>query len=113
MAAELLTVKSVPLFEPVTTGLFETTRILYPVPAAVPAGIVAEIISVFEVLVTAPIETGEAKLPAAFDNCAVYTLPPLKVPTLVKGTETVAPVEDVTQKGLPTKAVFVVMVFEE
>ena len=57
--------------------------------------------------------TGEAKLPAAFDNWAVYILPALKVPTLVKGTETEAPVEALTQNGLPVIAVSVVMVFEE
>ena len=56
--------------------------------------------------------TGEAKLPAAFDNCAVYVLL-VKVPTLVKGTETEAPVEALTQNGLPVIAVSVVMVFEE
>jgi hypothetical protein len=43
----------------------------------------------------------------------VYIFPELKVPTLVNGTETDAPVDALTQNGLPANAVFVVMVFEE
>ena len=53
------------------------------------------------------------KTPEAFDNCAVKVLLALKVPTLVKGTETDAPVEALTQNGPPTIGVVVVMVFED
>ncbi len=41
--AELLMLMFVPLSEPFTVGDDETTRILYPTPAKVPEGIVAEI----------------------------------------------------------------------
>ena len=92
----------VPLLAPVVLGLLAITRILYPVPVTVPAGIVAVIVpegstpEADKVPIVVP-----GKPPDAFDNCAVKTLPALKVPTLVKGTETDAPVEAVTQNGLP------------
>ena len=59
---------SEPLSVPVIGGNDDITRILYPVPTAVPAGIVAEIIPEFADEVNVPIFTGEAKLPDAFDN---------------------------------------------
>ena len=33
-----------------------------------------------------PMDTGEAKLPLALDNCAVKTFPDVKVPVIVNGT---------------------------
>ena len=106
------TVKAAVL-DPVTAGPFEITLITYPVPVGVLAGIVAEIVvPLLASLTSVPMFTGETKLPEAFDNCAVYVLL-VKVPELVKGTETVAPVEAVTQNGLPTIGVVVVMVFED
>jgi hypothetical protein len=44
-------------------------------------------------LVPVFVAIGAAKLPAAFDNCAVNTLPALKVPVVVKGTEIVCPAQ--------------------
>lgn len=41
-----------------------------------------------------PIFTGEAKLPDAFDSCAVKIFPELKVPVIVKGTATVVPAQN-------------------
>ena len=99
--------------EPITVGSFETTRILYPVPVGVFAGIVAVIVpegstpDAPKVPIVVP-----GKTPEAFDNCAVKVLLALKVPTLVKGTETDAPVEALTQNGLPEIA-DVVIVFDE
>ena len=61
-------IKLVPLLAPVVVGLLATTRIRYPVPVAVFAGIVAVIVPELATLVTVPIFTGEAKLPALFDN---------------------------------------------
>ena len=37
--------------------------------------------------------TGLAKLPPAFDNCAVNVFPAGKVPVIVKGTDTVDPAQ--------------------
>jgi hypothetical protein len=50
--------------------------------------------------VKVPILVGLAKLPLALLNCAVKTLPGLKVPVAVKGTLTAAP----AQKGEPETA---------
>ena len=111
VTAPKLTVKFVPLSEPFTVGPFEITLIRYPVPVAVFAGMVADMVPELALLTNVPIFVGAAKLPAAFDNCAVYVFP-VNVPTLVKGTETDAPVEDVTQYGLPAIA-DVAIVFEE
>ena len=60
-----------PLSVPVTTGDELTTLIRYAVPAAVPQGMVQLIVPELAVLASVPMLTGEAKLPAAFDNCAV------------------------------------------
>lgn len=60
-----------PLSLPVTDGVELITRMRYPLPVTVPQGIVAVIVPEFAVLVSVPIEVGAAKLPAAFDNCAV------------------------------------------
>lgn len=59
--------RSVPLLLPVKTGLLLTTRILYPVPEAVPIGIMPVIVP-DDVWVKVPIATGEEKLPVASDN---------------------------------------------
>ena len=59
-------------------------------------GIVQEIVpEVVEVKV--PILIGEAKLPVAFDNCAVNIFPEVKVPAIVNGTE----ITDPAQNGEP------------
>lgn len=60
-----------PLSVPVVAGVEETTRILYPPPVAVPAGIEMLIVPVLEVEFNVPILVGLAKLPAEFDSCAV------------------------------------------
>jgi hypothetical protein len=71
-------------------GTLDTTRILYPVPTACPAGIVALIVpALWDVSV--PILTGVANEPEEFDNCAVKTFPGLKLPETVNGTFTGAP----------------------
>lgn len=54
-------------------------------------------VPVFAVLASVPIDTGEAKLPVASDNCAVYIFPAVNVPVLVNGTLKVLQ----AQKGLP------------
>jgi hypothetical protein len=86
-----------PLSEPMILGLLLTTLILYPLPLAAPPGIVAEMVPL-EVDVSVPIFVGLAKLPLLLLNCAVKTLPELKVPVAVKGTLTDAP----AQNGEPT-----------
>ena len=74
-----LIVKSVPLSLPTVCGAVEaTTRILYAVPAEVPAGIVAEIVPAV-CWVNEPILTGDVKLPEASDNWAVKIFPAAKV----------------------------------
>lgn len=60
-------VKLAPLSLPVTTGFELTTRILYPLPPVVPAGIVHEIVPAL-VDVNVPILIGLAKEPAAFES---------------------------------------------
>jgi hypothetical protein len=77
-----LTVKFVPLSEPVVTGLLATTLILYPVPNVVPAGNTAEMVPLV-VLVKVPMLTGDVKLPVASESCAVNTFPALNVPDMV------------------------------
>ena len=74
-------VRSAPLSEPVTTGLELTTRILYAVPKRVACGMVAEIVPAV-VVVSVPIFTGLAKLPAEFESCAVKIFPELAVPVV-------------------------------
>ena len=92
----VLTVMFAPLSLPVTTGVEETTRILYPAPATVPPGRV-ELMEPLVVLDNVPMLTGVAKLPVASLNCAVKILPELKVPTAVYGTLTVAPAHTVEE----------------
>ncbi len=58
-------VKSVPLLVPVVEGVLAITRIRYPVPDGVPAGIVAVTVPEVAVDVNVPIFTGAAKLPEA------------------------------------------------
>lgn len=70
----------------VVTGLFPTTRMRYPAPAASPEGMVALIVP--ELLDTMlPIFVGLAKLPELLLNCAVKVLPE-KEPVLVYTIET-------------------------
>ena len=59
-----------------------------------------------------PILTGEAKLPAAFDNSAVYIFPPLNVPEEVKAIDPVSSVLQSTVKGLPVIAPDVIVLDE-
>jgi hypothetical protein len=84
------TVMLLPLFAAVIAGELDTTRTRYPVPVAVPAGIVALTVP-DAVAVTLPIVTGLVNDPLASDSCAVTVLPPAKVPVIVKGTEIEAP----------------------
>ena len=86
------TVILAPLSDPITTGFELTTRIRYPLPAVVPAGMVPEIVPA-AVDVKVPMLTGLANEPAAFDNCAVNTLPALAAAFVVKGTLTAAPAQ--------------------
>jgi hypothetical protein len=88
-----LMVRFAPLSAPVVAGLEATTRILYPAPAVVPAGIVAVIGVVLVKEDNVPIETGAAKLPLALDSCAVKTLPLIKLPLMVKFTVTEVPAQ--------------------
>ena len=76
------TAKLTELSEPVIEGVLEITRILYPVPDKVPAGIVAAIVPA-AILVNVPIFTGVVKIPEALDNCAVKTFPDVKEPEIV------------------------------
>jgi hypothetical protein len=80
----------------VTDGVLPTTRILYPVPVLVPLGSVAEMVPAV-VCVSVPILVGLEKLPDELESCAVNTFPDVKVPLIVKGTDTEAP----EQKGEP------------
>ena len=86
----------VPLSVPVTIGEEDTTLILYEVPAATFPGKFAEI-ELLEIPVRVPILTGDVKLPAELESCAVKIFPLSKVRVTVKGTITGAP----AQKGLP------------
>ena len=56
---------------PVIAGALERILILYPVPVAVPAGMVMLMVPLFAVDANVPTVTGEAKLPEALDNSAV------------------------------------------
>ena len=69
-AAKLI-VKLVPLSVPLMEGLLLITRIRYPAPVAVLAGMVAGIVPELALLTKVPIVTGAANDPEAFDNCAV------------------------------------------
>ena len=81
---------------PVMLGVELITLIIYPTPAGVLQGMVQVIVPA-AIPVNVPIETGAAKLPAAFDNCAVNVFPAVKTPVIVNGTLTVAH----EQNGLP------------
>ena len=70
-AVERLMVRLAPLAAPVTAGLLLITRIRYPVPVAVLAGIVAEMVPVLDILFIEPMFVGLAKEPAELDNCAI------------------------------------------
>ena len=73
----------------------------YPVPAGVVCGIVAAIVP-FPVELRVPIVVAELNEPEASDNCAVKTLPALKVPLVVYPTETAAfGAEGLNRKGEP------------
>ena len=105
VVGEMLTVgkfmvRLVPLSVPVTAGLLLITLILYPVPVAVPEGIVALIVPELASLTVVPIGTGLENDPDELDNCAVYVFP-LNVPTLVNGTLTDEPPEAIEQNGDP------------
>ena len=58
----------------VSDGVDEMILIRYPLPAAVPPGIVAVIVPA-DVDVKVPIAVGLANEPDELDNCAVNTLP--------------------------------------
>jgi hypothetical protein len=77
-----VTVRFAPLSLPVTAGVELITRILYAPPAACPNGIVAVMVPAV-VEVTLPIAVGATKEPAAFESCAVKTLPPPNNPVIV------------------------------
>jgi hypothetical protein len=62
-----LIVRLVPLSAEVTVGFEDTILILYPVPVAVPAGIVPLIVP-FPVELSVPMLTGLAKLPLASES---------------------------------------------
>lgn len=79
------TVRLVPLFDPMIDGLEEITLILYPVPTAVPPGIVHEIVPEVEVELRVPIEV-PGKTPVELESCAVYMLPAFAGPSPVKLT---------------------------
>ena len=68
-----------PLSLPITEGLEPTTLILYAVPLKVFAGMIA-LIEPDVMDVTDPIVTGDEKLPAASESCAVKMFPALKIP---------------------------------
>ena len=53
---------------PVSVGVLDTISISYPVPAAVPPGMVILIVPEFPVEESEPILTGEEKLPLALDK---------------------------------------------
>ena len=85
-------------------GVLLTTLTLYPVPATVAEGIVADKGDDDPVVVS---DVGLLKLPEAFESCTVYA--PVKVPVLVKGTLiTLLPL---LQKG-PKDVAVVVMLLE-
>jgi hypothetical protein len=69
-----------PLSVAVIAGLLDTIRKRYPVPDAVPAGIVIGILSESEVELMEPTTVGEAKLPLALDISTVKVFPALNVP---------------------------------
>ena len=60
-----------PLLVPVIGGDELITRIRYPVPIGCPGGINPAMVVEFADVATVPMLIGEAKLPLAFDNCAV------------------------------------------
>ncbi len=68
-----LTISKAELDAPVTEGKLQSILILYPVPEAVPAGIVTLIFpdGLVPSAVAVPILTGEAKLPLASESLAV------------------------------------------
>ena len=73
-----LTVREDKLVEPVWDGVVATTRIRYPVPAAVDEGIVALIVPDFA-LDNVPIATGfVGNTPVASESCAVNVFPAAK-----------------------------------
>ena len=57
------------------------------------------------VCVNVPIATGEEKLPLALDKWAVKTFPGVKVPAIVKGTETPAPEQNGEPDIVPVEIV--------
>ena len=82
----------------VTTGSEETTLIKYPVPAAVPAGMLQEM----PVAEPDPMLIGEANEPAEEDNCTVKVFPTLNEPVVLKSADRLADNEvGETQKGVP------------
>ena len=100
------------LLLPVVAGLSEITRIKYPVPASVAAGIVILMVPALAVEVKVPILVGLAKLPVASDSWAVYTFPALNVPVEVKSTVPASVVEVLhsTLKGGVDTVVVVIVV---
>ncbi len=74
--------RSTPLSAVVSAGVLLTTRMRYPVPAAVPPGM-TQLMMPEVVAVTEPMSTGAAKLPVALESWAVKTLPGRKEPWAV------------------------------
>ena len=59
------------LLDPVIEGLLDLTRIRYPLPEAVPTGIVALMVPEFASLTNVPIVAGDANEPEELDSSAV------------------------------------------
>ena len=73
--------------DPTVLGSLASTRILYPLPAAKPLGIVALMLrEPVEVEVKVPIVNGDAKLPLASESFARYWFPLFTAPVAVKFT---------------------------
>ena len=81
-------------------GLLLITLILYPLPVAVLAGMVAAIVPELALLTNVPMVTGAEKEPEPSESWAIYVFDE-NVPMLVKGTETEVPLNAVTQNGEP------------
>ena len=94
-------VRSVPLLGPLVAGAEATTRILYAVPVARPAGITALMVrpKPAALLVIVPMFVGVVKLPVASESWAVNVLPAANAHG--KSKETVRLVAEPLQKLVP------------
>jgi hypothetical protein len=95
----------VPLSLPVVVGFDPFILILYAVPCAIPAGILAVMVPP-PVPKEVPILVGEIKLPVEFESSAVKKFPELNVPVIVYGILILAP----EQSGLPVIAAVAIVV---